>query len=208
MTMALRDEIRHQAALAGRVIEASAKQPIQGARVQLIAAPAGFMTLLALRQKQFGGAWDSMDVRPDRTTTAPDGHFHFLDLPDGDYTLTALLPSGGTRYGTVQVNSTVKRDSAGNLKPVIFDLALPSTNLQGKVTAQTGGGPVELAAVRVQGSGETTYTSADGTFRIVALEKGSRTVSVSAAGFQTASQVVVFAQPGDAQVLNFVLTAV
>ena len=205
--MAIRIEVRHQAALAGQVVESHAQQPIAGAQVQVVSAPAGFMAMLALRQKQYGTAWDSLASRPDRTLAAPDGHFHFLDLPDGDYTLAASLPAGGSRYGSVQGTATVKRDGSGNLKPVILSLAVSSTTVQGKVTKQAGGDPIPVAAIRVQGSGETVYTVADGTFRLLAIEKGSRTINASAPGFQASSQVVVLANAGDTEVLNFALTA-
>jgi hypothetical protein len=205
--MAIRDEIRHQAALAGQVVESHAQKPIPSAQVQVVAAPAGFMAMLALGQKQYGAAWDSLPARPDRALTALDGHFHFLDLPDGDYTIAASLPAGGSRYGTVQGTATVKRDGAGNLKPAILSMAVPSTTVQGKVTKQSGGDPIGMAAIQVQGSGETAYTVADGTFRLLAIEKGSRTINASAPGFQPSSQVVVLANAGDTQVLNFVLTA-
>ena len=205
--MAIRDEIRHQAALAGQVIESHAQKPISGAQVQVLAAPAGFMTMLTWRQKQYGSAWDALPARPDRALTALDGHFHFLDLPDGDYTIAASLPAGGSRYGSFQATATVQRDGAGNLKPAILSMAVPATALQGKVTKQAGGDPIAAAAIRVQGSGETAYTAADGTFRLLAIEIGSRTINASAPGFQAFSQVVVLAQAGDTQVLNFVLTA-
>jgi len=165
------------------------------------------MAMLALRQRQYGSAWDSLSARPDRALTALDGHFHFLDLPDGDYTIVASLPAVGSRYGSVQGTATVKRDGAGNLKPVILSLALPSTTVQGKITKQTGGDPIAMAAILVQGSGETAYTAVDGTFRLLAIEKGSRTINASAPGFQASSQVVVLANAGDTQVLNFALAA-
>jgi hypothetical protein len=49
--------------------------------------------------------------RLDRTSTATDGYFHFLDLPDGDYTLIASLPGVGIRYGVLFVS--VFREAIG-----------------------------------------------------------------------------------------------
>lgn len=33
-----------------------------------------------------------MTERPDRTTTGADGHFHFMDLPNGDYEIRVTAP--------------------------------------------------------------------------------------------------------------------
>ena len=50
------------------------------------------------------------------TRTGADGHFHFLDLPDGQYTLTASLPSSGLRDQTAQMEATAFHDVEGNIK--------------------------------------------------------------------------------------------
>lgn len=39
-----------------------------------------------------GGALVTLAGRPERTRTAPDGHFHFMDLPVGEYTLQVSAP--------------------------------------------------------------------------------------------------------------------
>jgi hypothetical protein len=142
--------------------------------------------------------------RPDRTRTASDGHFHFLDLPDGQYTLTASLPGAGSRYGTAQVEATVSRDAEGNISMVTADIALPPTTIRGRVVDQDNN-PVGMAEVRVVGSGERTFSNADieapteiqGQYRLTGLEAGKRTVLVSARGYTTATQTVQLTQ-GDA----------
>ena len=50
--------------------------------------------------------------------TRNDGHFHFMDLPDGEYSLTPSLPSFGYRYDTAEVNATLFHDVKGNIKEV------------------------------------------------------------------------------------------
>jgi hypothetical protein len=203
--MAILEQIRHQVAIAGRVIDASTRQSVWHARVEVTAAPAAFTGRIDQRRKLSGTSCDKLPQRPDRVETARDGHFHFLDLPDGQYTLTASLPAAGSRYGTAQATATVARDAQGNLPMVTADLALPPTTLKGKVTATSG--PVVMASVRVKGSGEAAFTANDGTFLLVGLEKGKRTIVVAAQGLKDASQEVLIANAGDTQTQDFALIA-
>ena len=102
----------------------------------------------------------SMD-RPDETRTTADGRFHFLDLPDGAYTLTSSLPKAGTRYSQGHVEDvTVTRDGKGNLKPMgVANIALRPTTLQGRIV-DPNNDPVPLAEIRVKGSGKRAFSDA------------------------------------------------
>src|SRR5947209_8433343 len=102
--------VRHRVVIAGRIADALSGQPLAGARVEITGAPAAFTSLLALRAMA-GDRWATLAERPDRTSTARDGHFHFLDLPAGAYTLTVSLPDAGSRYGTATLPLTLVADS-------------------------------------------------------------------------------------------------
>lgn len=175
------EQVRHQVAIVGRVTDAQTGGSIAGALVTITNAPS-----------------------PQKTLTAADGHFHFLDLPDGQYTLTTTLPGAGSCYGTAQVTVVVARDAQGNIKMASADMALPSTTVKGQITGQSNA-PVVMAQVRVKGSGEQTFSDAHGRYLLNALETGSRTVLVTAQGYQSASQTVQITQPGSVQTLNFAL---
>lgn len=194
-------EARHQVAIAGRLTDAVTGRALAGGRVELTSVPAAFAEWLAARALGAGSGWESLPVRPDRAPVEADGHFHFLDLPDGQYTVTASLPQSGTRYGTAEVGRTIARDATGTIARQTADLALPPTTVRGRVTGP-GAVAVQLACVRVRGGEETTYTDELGDFVLTALEAGSRELLVAAAGFQPSSSRAVSLQAGATTIEN------
>ncbi len=209
--------IRHQVAIAGQVTDAQTGRAVGGAQVEITDAPAEFKTWLAMRAIQHGDRWAVLAERPDRTRTAADGHFHFLDLPPGAYTLLASLPGAGTRYGqSDEVTVIVSQDKDGKYTPAPAELKLPPTTLKGRITAQEKGQkeePVAMAEVRVVGSGERTYSDTGkpdddtkGDYLLTGLEIGSRTVRVSAQGYWEALQPVQLGQAGQEQRQDISLT--
>lgn len=196
--------VRHAVAITGRVIDGQTARPIGGAQVAITNGPAVFMTWLAARAKQYGAQWPSMKERPDLTRAAADGHFHFMDLPDGQYTLTVSLPGVVTRYGTAQKLVTVSRDAQGHIIIATAEIALPPTTLKGQIAGQ-GNNPVAMAEVRVKGSGERGFSNDQGQYVLVALEAGERTVRVSARGYDAAEQTVLLGSAGTVKTLDFTL---
>jgi len=144
--------------------------------------------------------------RPDQTGTAADGHFHFLDLPDGNYAVTASLPQAGSRYGTAEVkNRSVSRDGDGRIAWAWADMKVPPTTIGGKVTNQSAA-PVKLASARVKGSGESAFSDDAGEYRLTALEVGTRTVSASAPGLKADPKTVQLDEAGKMQVVDIAMT--
>lgn len=195
--------VRHQVAIAGRVTEAQTNRGLGAVLVRITAAPAEFTAWLSLHALQYGATWASRLERPDQAVTAGDGHFHFVDLPDGQYTLTASLPGAGSRYGVVPGQAIVTRTAQGKIIMAVCDLALPPTTLKGRVAGPTTG--VVMAQVRVNGSGERTYTNGQGQYLLAGLEVGHRAISVTAQGFQPATQIVTLNPAGSERTLNFSL---
>ena len=200
------EKIRHQVAVAGRVTDDETKKAIGGALVKITDAPEAFTDWLAVRAEQYGDRWETMVERPDQTITVADGHFHFMDLPDGAYTLTAELPGYGTRYGTAEVEATVERDADGNITMSTADITLTPTSVKGRITNNEGSS-VLMAEVRVKGSGERTFSDGNGEYSLTGLEAGSRTVQVSAQGHQPKNEDVQLGE-GDTETLNFALVSV
>ncbi len=144
-------------------------------------------------------------ARPDQTRATADGHFHFLDLPDGNYAVTASLPKAGSRYGTAEAqNLTVSRNSGGRIAWAWTEVKLPPTTISGKIINQSAS-PVKLATVQVKGSGESAFSDDTGEYRLTALEIGSRTVSASAPGLQTAPKIVQLDEAGKKQAVDIVM---
>ena len=183
-------EARRVVGIAGRVTDGTTGRPVGGARVEISSAPARFRRQLAAKAVQHGQAWDAMEQRPDRTTTAADGHFHFVDLCTGQYKLTASWPGAGDRYGTAQARVEVTAGIGGRIRAATADLALPVTTVAGTVTGP-GSAPLAMARLRVQGSGESVFSDVDGWFSLAGVEAGTRTIVATAPGFTSASKPVV-----------------
>jgi len=188
--------VSHTVAISGRVSDAHSDRAIAGAQVMVIDGPPEFMAMLDRQAASHGRRWQTLRQRPDRRYSEQDGHFHFLDLSDGSYTLRAALPEKGTRFGTAQLSALVSRDSFGHLIMTTVGLSLPSTTLAGRITDQSSGDPVVMARVMIQGSHESAYSDPQGDYRLAGLETGSRTVLVSAAGYQPVSQTINLATAG------------
>lgn len=194
----------HCAVIAGRVTDALSGRTVLGARIEITDSPPAFAALLVLRAKQYGASWERRTERVDRTRTAADGHYHFLDLPAGDYTLSASLPVAGSRYAVATAQVTVTTDGNGKSQLTEADLALAPTTVQGRLT-ETDASPISLAEVRVAGSDEHTLSDTEGNYRLSGLETGQRTLLISAQGFFAPPQTVVFSQAGDLAQLDLSL---
>lgn len=181
MTLSL---LTHQLSLAGKVVDAHTGRALEGVRVTLTAMPPAFARWLEVRALQHGSAWAALAERPDRTRTAPDGGFHFSDLPGGAYTVSFELPGAPHRYGTVLRDFTAPAP--------IAQVELPPTAVQGLVRGLVQGSPtaLPLARVRVRGSGESTWCDAQGRFYLTGVELGVRELRVTANGFQPATASV------------------
>lgn len=112
--------VRRQIAIAGQVMAAGKNTAVPDACIQITAAPEQFTTRVHWQAKLAGS-------QPlDRTTSRGDGSFYFLDLPDGDYTLTTWIPGRLPAYDPVVVESRVRRDANGRIQTTHLQFALPS----------------------------------------------------------------------------------
>jgi hypothetical protein len=185
-------ETRRRVALAGIVTEAGTRVPVADATVEIVAGPAAFRRL--------------RERAPQRavTTTGRDGLFHFLDLPGGQYSVTATV-GRGTRYGTAKANVRAHATRGGELTPGNVELSLPPTRIKGRVR-DAAGVPIPLAAVRVHGERATVMTAADGRFVLSGFEVGTRRLEVTANGFAPASVQVTVTRAGAAKSVDLTLS--
>ena len=208
MSMIILEKTRRQVAIAGTISDGQTGAAIRGARVAIVAGPATFTDALALRALSFGAAWATREQRPDRTRTAGDGHFHFLDLPAGDYTLETSLPERGSRYGTTRTDITVSHDTSGKIAMATADMSLSPTTLEGRISKKTTGDAIALAIARIQGGDEHTFSDSKGRYRLVGIETGPRTLVVSARGYAPIKRTVTLAAAGTVVEESFSLEAV
>lgn len=190
---------RRQVAIAGTVTDGQTSKPIGGALVKITSGPETFNKIIEMKAIQYGATWDTLKERPDLFYTRPDGHYHFVNLPDGSYTLDVSLPGSGTRYGSIEgLTAVVERDGEGSISWSMadaVDVTLQPTTVMGKVIGKQND-PVFMAGVVMMGSGEQTYTDEQGEFSLVGVETGQRKIKVSAQGYQSA-EVLVESTQGD-----------
>ena len=151
-----------------------------------------------------GEEWTRRVQRPDRTSSRADGLFYFLDLPDGDFEVSATLPNCGKRYGETQQKKKVARNEQKGgteaLKNMCLGLALKPTAIRGRIIDAGKKTGVTMAEVRLKVSGERTFTNSRGEFTlgpIEASEKAERSLECSAQGYVRKEKVrIVVAKPG------------
>ena len=88
------EEIHYQVSMAGIVSDSVTQAPLNEARVSLVG-------------------------RPEKTSSCADGHFHFLSLPVGQYTLRA------SARGYQEISQAVKLEKPGQ-KILDIQLSLPA----------------------------------------------------------------------------------
>jgi hypothetical protein len=180
---------KHQAAITGKVVDGRTTIPIRGVTVHITAHPPAFAQQLSAFALRHGPTWEQHPQRPDRTRTAEDGCFRFVNLPDGSYTLQFSLAQGRHRYGSTQSTFTVERDEDGDIQSPIHEVVLPPTGVDGQIKGLVQGSATVLpmARIRVEGSGELAYGDEQGRFYLTGVEPGTRTLRISAMGFQPAT---------------------
>ncbi len=184
--MAIREIIRHRVAIAGWVTDEQSRKALEGVRVEITDQPPAFARRLEAHALRLGERGKAMTPRPDRTRTAADGHFHFLDLPPGSYRLSASLPSAGSRYGEATAQVPVEDGEVATA-----ELALSPTTVKGRVLNNEDKG-VAMAEVRILGSGERVYSDGGGSYRLGGLETGRRRLEVTAQGYsKTTAEVML-----------------
>jgi len=197
--------VRHRVSIWGKVSDAVTQKPIAGAEVTLTKMPAELEKTLERLAQYAGNEWAEGSQRPDRTRSRADGLYYFLDLPDGDYEIRALLPNCGRRYGEMRQKKKVSRGDRNKsgqeaLKGMWVGLALHPTVIRGRIADAVKKTGVLMAEVRLKGSGERAFSGARGEFTlgpVEASEKAERTLECFAQGYvrKERSRIVV-AKPG------------
>lgn len=216
--MSAKEQTKNRVAIAGRVIDAETKLAIPGVLVKITQMPEKFKNWLKLHALQYGKSWDKIVKRPDKTLTAVDGCFCFINLPDGEYTLSVSLPGARTSYGKVDKEVTVA--SNGNSDKIIV-IDLPPTGIKGQITELKTGEvinkgqnsslkPVVMARIQVEGSGESTFSDNNGKYKLYILmelekDRNEKNVKVFVGGQEVRSKSEIFRR-GEIKELDFQLS--
>jgi hypothetical protein len=202
----------HEVAIAAKVVDPRTSIGVAGASVEITSMPAAFTSWLSLRALGYGSKWATMTERPDRTVTADDGMFCFLDLPDGAYTVAITPKGGGRRFGATTHAFTVARDASGDINATIALISLPATAIEGTIVESQGDGstsssPISMATIQMQGTLERTYTDASGAFYLTDIEPGVRKLTISATGYQTVTVTATIVKGEITEMGSFVMSS-
>jgi carboxypeptidase family protein len=104
------EEVRHSVALLGLVTEEKTGKPIGGAVVTITGMPKEFKVKSEMRVMQVLRPGYKQTARIDETQTDYDGHFYFMDLPVGSYTVSASTAGRNPALGSGEGRVTVNKD--------------------------------------------------------------------------------------------------
>ena len=211
-------EARHRVALAGLVLDAVTGKPLVRAHVEITTGPPKYLHTLTLLA-EFESSDGTTSAELGTTRTRPDGLFYFLDLPEGDYKLVAFVPKGGLytkppdtpekkfedsygwrgdkRYGKEPFDAKVFYGPNGFDRLAV--IRLQPTGVVGRVVASANQSGVHMAEVRCKGSGERSFTDAQGQYTIAGIQPNARRkriLQVRARGFRDQTLEVLIDEPG------------
>lgn len=86
--------IHRQVVIAGRILNDENK-PVAGTQVTITAKAGKFKRQIENASGEESTIWKNLNKRPDRTRSRLDGLYFFLDLPEGEYTVTATDSRSG-----------------------------------------------------------------------------------------------------------------
>jgi hypothetical protein len=199
--------VRHQVAIAGKVLENATGKPMSSVQVSIVGMPAEAERAFQLKFRYADRDPDGKRVNPAVTLSRSDGLFWFVDLPQGDYQLRAEIPNQNSRYGKAEQKVVVKWDADGTIQKGMARMVLPSTTLRGKVSGANHPNGLAMAEVRVAGSGESGFTDPLGQYLLKGIESGNRKIIVTALGYKTLADVVHLDGPGTLNERDFELQA-
>jgi hypothetical protein len=100
--------IRRQVAIAGFIVDQQ-NQPVGSVRITITAKAGKFKKQVENASLMAGGDWETLKKRPDQTLSRLDGLYFFLNLPEGQYTVSAMDPRTGK---SVESHVTVSKDKS------------------------------------------------------------------------------------------------
>jgi hypothetical protein len=112
---------RHRVALCGQVLNADGTHAT-GAKVAITDGPRRF----AAKLKSGAAAREAgtpHQIAPNVTRVRPDGIYFFLDLPEGEYTVSA---EGARAYQRAVNRGKVIRKKDGSIQRAVLDMKFPS----------------------------------------------------------------------------------
>jgi hypothetical protein len=123
------------------------------------------------------------------TTSAADGSFELRDLDAGVYTVNLQF----TEYGALRASVAVIAGQTLDLGALAMLKSAGATTatVRGTIVDAITSAPLAGVAVQVSGSGSVT-TAADGSYQISNVGAGTKTLSASKSGYQSASATVTF----------------
>jgi len=206
--MVMRWVTRHRVALWGKVVDGLTQTPLAGAEVTITTRPSEFGRRLELLAAADREKWNRGEERPDKTRSRADGLFYFLDLPDGEYGLSAVLPNCGRRYAAAKHVAKVsraaldecdRRNAAGEkMQRMWVKLALQPTTVRGKVIDADRNTAIMLAEVRMKASGERTFSDIEGSFLLSPVQPATnrRILQAFAQGYEPVEEEVAITAVG------------
>ncbi len=174
--------INRKVSIAGRVLDSISKNPLQGG-------------LITIESRSFKNI----------TVSGGDGAYYFLDVPKGNYKMTARTPSHQLMYGTWEKND-IDLPISDQIQRINVNIELAPTCLKGTVrNDQKEPAPVDNAMVRLWGNSEGVVCDRNGNYLLEPIMSGNPMIEVFAKGYESQRLTVSGVETGETRQFDIVL---